>query len=38
MKRWRNPAWRRGLIFDAVFAIVFAVVFVTLANVLWQLL
>jgi hypothetical protein len=38
MRRWRNPAWRRGLITDAVFAIAFAVVFVTLANMLWQLL
>jgi hypothetical protein len=34
----RSPAWRRQLIFDAVFALIFAVVLVTLANILWRLL
>jgi hypothetical protein len=34
----RSPAWRREVLFDAVFALIFAVVLVTLANVLWQLL
>jgi hypothetical protein len=36
MKRWRNPAWRRGLIIDAVFAIAFAVAIVIVANKLWH--
>ena len=30
--RHRNPAWRRQLIFDAVFAIILAIVIVTLAK------
>jgi len=31
--RHRDPAWRRRLIFDAVFAIVLAIVIVALAKI-----
>jgi hypothetical protein len=36
--KYRGRAWRRELIWDAVFAVVFAIAIVMLANMLWRLL
>ena len=38
MPRHRNPAWRRQLIFDAVFAVVLAFVIVALAKIAFSFL